>query len=386
MRPRTPLAAAIGAILLGCATPPKPPELEALEKLRADPAAAAAAKRAPDLVGNADSWLARARKDWQDNDLEDAAHKALMGQIKLKQAIALTEQDRAKSRMATADAEVERAQDEHARLQKDLAALNEQIALLQRLREQSDERRRLEEQLAVEKTKIETERQKAIAIEKLSEAELALKTADTVNASRHAQVPYQAARDLVARAQQELGQSQFQAAQISAEMAKRKADEAAEAAKPAYRQEAESAENRARAEALARDAAALPRVTLRRDSRGSLQRLVLPIPAESLFDRRNTNIAPGRDAILDDIAALIKKYPNYPIQVVGFTDSRGRSNELLALSLARAQAVYSALLVRGVEAKRMVVSGQGGAEPISDNRTATGRSQNNRVEIIFLYQ
>jgi flagellar motor protein MotB len=39
-----------------------------------------------------------------------------------------------------------------------------------------------------------------------------------------------------------------------------------------------------------------------------------------------------------------------------------------------------------VDAKRMVVSGQGATEPISDNRTAQGRTLNNRVEIVFLYQ
>jgi flagellar motor protein MotB len=34
----------------------------------------------------------------------------------------------------------------------------------------------------------------------------------------------------------------------------------------------------------------------------------------------------------------------------------------------------------------MVVSGQGSSDPVNDNRTAGGRAQNNRIEIIFLYQ
>lgn len=374
------------ALAIGCATAPKPPELEAFEKLRADPAAAAAAKRAPDLVGQADHWLGRAREGWQDNDLEESAHAAQMGQIKLKQALALAEQDRAKARIATAEAEKERAADEHARLERDLAAVNREVALLQRLHEQASEGRKLEEQLSAEKRQLETERQKAAVQEKISDAELAFKTADTVNAAKHAAGAYQAARDLLARAGQEIAQAAFPAAQISAEMAKKKAEEATAEATPFYRREAESAESRARAEALARDAAALPRIVVRRDARGSLQRLVLPIAADELFDRRNTTIAAGREAALEHIAALIKKYPSYPVQVIGYTDSRGRSGELLALSLARAQSVYSALLLRGVEAKRLVVSGQGSAEPVSDNRTTTGRAQNNRIEIVFLYQ
>ena len=58
----------------------------------------------------------------------------------------------------------------------------------------------------------------------------------------------------------------------------------------------------------------------------------------------------------------------------------------MARSQAQATSVYSALVGRGVEAKRMVVSGNGGDEPVSDNRTTAGRALNNRVEVIFLYQ
>jgi outer membrane protein OmpA-like peptidoglycan-associated protein len=364
---------------LGCATPPKPPELDAFEKLRADPSARDAAKRSPDLVNNADRWLARSRDEWESNDLDKSVNSALMGQIKLKQALAIVERERAKQRIAAADGEIDRANDEHARLQKELGALNEQVALLKRLQSQAAE-------LSAEKRNLDTERQKATAAEKISDAELAIKSADTVNAGKHAKGQYSAAQDMLQRAQQELQQGNFAAASISADQAKRKADEAAQVAKPAYTEEAKSAESRAQAEDLAREAAAIPGIMVRRDARGSLQRLVLPIPAEQLFIRRETTLSAGKGAVLDQISSLIKKYTSYPVQVVGFSDSRGRSGELLALSLARAQSIYSALVSRGVDARRLVVSGQGPAEPISDNRTVAGRAQNNRVEIIFVYQ
>jgi outer membrane protein OmpA-like peptidoglycan-associated protein len=372
------LVATLG-LALGCATPPKPPELDAFEKLRADPSAATAAKKSPDLVSNADRWLARAQEEWKSNDLDEAVNSSLMGQIKLKQAMAMAEQDRAKARSAAADAELERAKDEDARLEKDLASLNEQLGLLKRLQAQTVE-------LGAEKKQLEVERQKGIAAEKIGDAELALKTADTINASKHAKPQYTAAVDLLARAQQEVQQGNFPAAQISADMAKKKADEAAEAAKPLYQEEAKSAESRAQAEALARDAAAIPGIMVRRDVRGSLQRLVLPIPAELLFFRRETTIGAGKGGVLDQVAALIKKYSTFPVQVMGYTDSRGRSGELLALSQARAQSVYAALITRGVDTRRVNFSGQGSAEPISDNRTVPGRAQNNRVEVVFVYQ
>jgi outer membrane protein OmpA-like peptidoglycan-associated protein len=69
--------------------------------------------------------------------------------------------------------------------------------------------------------------------------------------------------------------------------------------------------------------------------------------------------------------------------VLGYTDSRGAAaNALLARSMARANSVYSALLSRGVESRRLTVSGYGSAEPIA----SPGRPANNRVEIVFVYQ
>lgn len=385
---QTRLASLVIVAFFGCATPPKPPELDALEKLRAEPGAHAAAKRSPDLINSADRWLSKAREEWQDSELEDAAHSAIMGQIKLKQALAIAEQDRAKRRIATAENDLIRAEDEHERMQRDLASLKEQIALLKKLQDATASQSKLNEELRVKERAIETERLKATAMEKISDAELALKTADTVNAKKHAVAYYQSATDMLARAQQELQGNQLQAASTSADMAKKKADEAADAAKPLFNQEAENAESRQRAEALARDAAAIAGIDVKRDAKGSLQRLVLPIPADSLFNvaRRETTIGAGKGTVLDSIAGLIKKYASYPVQVIGYTDSRGSTGTLLAMSLARAQAVYSALVIRGVDAKRIVVTGQGSADPISDNRTAPGRARNNRVEIVFLYQ
>jgi len=363
-------------LALGCATPPKPPELESFEKLRADPAAAAAAKKSPDLVSKADRWLARAQEEWKGADLDESVNSALMGQISLKQALSIAEADRAKVRAAAADADLERARDEQARLEKDLASLNEQVTLLKRLQQQDAGRGELEKQLA-------SERQKLAASEKVGDAELALKNADTFNASKHAKAQYSAAVDMLTRAQQEVQQGNYAAAQLSADMAKKKADEATEAAKPFYQEEAKSAESRAQAEALARDMTAIAGTTSRRDIRGQLQRVILVVPAELLFFRNETTIGAGKGYVLDQVAALIKKYPTFPVQVVGYTDSRGgTASQLLARSLARAQTAYSALLTRGVDVKRLVVNGAGSADPI----TVPGKPANNRVEIVFLYQ
>jgi outer membrane protein OmpA-like peptidoglycan-associated protein len=367
------------AALAACSTPPKPPELEAFEKLRADPGVRGAAERSPDLVNGADRLLSRATEEWQDNDLPQSRNSALLGQVKLRHALAVSQQAEAKRRMAAADTSAQVAQEEYARLQKELAAVNEQVALLRRLNETN-------QQLSAEQQRGQEERLRGGAADRISAAELAVKTADTVNAANHAKVPYGVAVENLARARQELAQGNLQGAQTSAEMAKIKADEAAGIAKPLYERDAQTEENKARAEALARDAASIAGVIVRREARGSLQRLVLPLEAERFFPRRATTIATGKETQLEPVANLLKKYPNYPVQIVGYTDNRGRTGEQLAMSLARAESVFSALVVRGVDAKRMVVSGQGSAEPVADNRTAAGRARNNRIEIVFLYQ
>jgi len=210
-----------------------------------------------------------------------------------------------------------------------------------------------------------------------------MRTADTVEAGRYASAEYTAAGDLLAKASAELKQNDYTAAQASAEVAKKNADRAAELAKPQYEQAAQSNENKARNDALARDAPTIAGVKVRIDPRGDLQRLVIVIP--ELFKKREPSIAPGHDNILDGVATLLKKYPSYPVQVIGYTDNRGKSNELIAISAARAQAVYSALAERGVEVKRLMVSGLGGEDPFVDNKSASGRAKNNRIEIVFMY-
>jgi len=67
--------------------------------------------------------------------------------------------------------------------------------------------------------------------------------------------------------------------------------------------------------------------------------------------------------------------------VDGHTDSTGTAAFNRNLSLARAQAVVTALTAAGVETERLTARGFGPDQPIADNATATGRAQNRRIEI-----
>jgi len=387
------IALGLLAASLGCATPPKPRELEALDTLRATNQARLpeVAKRAPDLMAEADRRGAAARDNWQSNDLDESRSNALMAQVKLKTAIALYDQDQLKAQIQTLSGQQAQAEEELTGLTKDLASEQEKVALLTKLVEGQQaaeaDKQRLSQQMSSEqqKAKAEQERlsQQLASEQKIAAAQLSLRTADTVEAMHYASTDYATAGDLLAKAEAALKQGDFAGAQTAADDAKKSADRAAATAKPLYEKAEESSQNKARNEALARDAPGIPGAKVRIDPRGDLQRLVIVCP--EMFLKRDPNIAPGHDPTLDAIANLLKKYPNYPVQVVGYTDNRGKSGELIAISAARAQAVYSALAERGVETKRLMVSGLGGEDPFVDNRSAAGRAKNNRVEIVFLY-
>ena len=123
----------------GCATPPKPNELEAFEKLKQSPNYQAAQRRAPDMVADSERLFSKANEEWQSNDLDVSRRDALMGSIKLKTALALVEYDQSKARADKASAELRTVDDDYARVNKDLQATNEQIALLQKLKETSSQ-------------------------------------------------------------------------------------------------------------------------------------------------------------------------------------------------------------------------------------------------------
>jgi outer membrane protein OmpA-like peptidoglycan-associated protein len=382
---------ALAGAVAGCATPPRPRELDAYEAIKRNPTVPEATKRSPDLVGASDALGLKATEEWQSNDLDESRRDALMAQIKLKTAIALADQDRLKAKVETLSAQQAAAQEEFASVSKDLASETEKLNLLSKYldaRKTADsDKAKLSEQMTSDQQKAQAEQQRLsqqlTTEQMIAAAQLSLHTAETVAADKYASAEYRAATDMLAKSQVELKDGAFSAAQASAEIAKRNADKSTELAKPQYEQAEQTSQNKARDEALAHDAAGLSGVTVRIERRGDLQRLILTV--SDLFVKKQTAVSPGHDGVLDSLAGLINKYPSYPVQVVGYTDNRGKSGELMALSAARAQAVYSALASRGVEARRLMVSGLGGDEPIADNKSSSGRAKNNRVEIIFLY-
>jgi outer membrane protein OmpA-like peptidoglycan-associated protein len=104
------------------------------------------------------------------------------------------------------------------------------------------------------------------------------------------------------------------------------------------------------------------------------------------FDRLNfatgsATILPESEDQLNNIAAVLKAYPNVTVKVGGYTDNSGDLAANRRLSQQRADAVRRALVGKGIAAKRMVAEGYGSEHPVSDNTTEEGRAQNRRIAL-----
>lgn len=100
-----------------------------------------------------------------------------------------------------------------------------------------------------------------------------------------------------------------------------------------------------------------------------------------LFDINSYQLKPASKESISDLAEILKKYEDTNIMFSGYTDNTGREeyNQKLSEDRAKAVAEYAAFV--GVDAERMTIIGYGESDPIADNGTAAGRSQNRRVEV-----
>lgn len=97
-------------------------------------------------------------------------------------------------------------------------------------------------------------------------------------------------------------------------------------------------------------------------------------------------LSPEAKRQLDTLAEKALTAKGYMIEVGGYTDSTGSEAKNLLLSRQRAEAVVQYLAVNHKIPVRRFVSpmGYGKTEAVADNKTATGRSQNRRVEVKML--
>jgi outer membrane protein OmpA-like peptidoglycan-associated protein len=103
------------------------------------------------------------------------------------------------------------------------------------------------------------------------------------------------------------------------------------------------------------------------------------VPAR--FPWGSRRISPAFRPALDSLAERLVATPELVVEIQGHADATGGRRANLALSLARADAVRSYLVHRGVPAERIHTRGFGSSRPAADNRKPAGRALNRRVEL-----
>ncbi|MFN3582088.1 MAG: OmpA family protein [Pseudomonas sp.] len=113
------------------------------------------------------------------------------------------------------------------------------------------------------------------------------------------------------------------------------------------------------------------------------EQIRLIIPVEGNFHPKRTLLLPSGLVPLSKVAQALKDDEESQYSVVGHSDTSGEEELNAQLSMERAQAVASVLMLGGVPSRRMSLRSMGENQPRADNSTLTGRKLNRRVEILL---
>lgn len=86
--------------------------------------------------------------------------------------------------------------------------------------------------------------------------------------------------------------------------------------------------------------------------------------------------------LLDGVAAVLRRYPELPVDIRAHTDGDGDEAQNLRLSEKRAAAVKQYLIRRGVKSEMLSATGYGESQPVvSPERTQADKARNRRIEL-----
>ena len=104
-----------------------------------------------------------------------------------------------------------------------------------------------------------------------------------------------------------------------------------------------------------------------------------------LFQSDSDKMTPAALRELDQVASILKQFPNREIRISGHTDSTGSASYNKDLSTRRAKSVGQALQKQhSVDGRRLSFQGYGETRPVAPNDTPEGRAKNRRVEILIV--
>jgi outer membrane protein OmpA-like peptidoglycan-associated protein len=110
--------------------------------------------------------------------------------------------------------------------------------------------------------------------------------------------------------------------------------------------------------------------------------LVLTL-GDVLFESGRAELKVGAVSNLTKLVVFLNQNPGRDVEIEGHTDNVGSDDYNQGLSQRRADSVKSYLVQQGIDSQRIMASGKGESQPVTDNASASGRQQNRRVEVII---
>jgi chemotaxis protein MotB len=117
-------------------------------------------------------------------------------------------------------------------------------------------------------------------------------------------------------------------------------------------------------------------------------RMFVQLPSEVLFPSGSAELSKKGQLALMEVAVILRQFSDRRFMIAGHTDDRPvggatyRNN--WELSTARAVTVTEFLIEAGMDPTNLVAAGHGEHAPVASNRSAAGRQQNRRIEIVLL--
>ncbi len=109
--------------------------------------------------------------------------------------------------------------------------------------------------------------------------------------------------------------------------------------------------------------------------------LTLVLSGDSLFKVGYTHLNTDGIQKVDEIAAVLMKYPGDLVTILEYTDNGGAAAKNLKLSQRRADSIKKELLKQGVSGDNVSAVGKGEADPVAPNDSSENRAKNRRAVV-----
>ncbi|MFN3197977.1 MAG: OmpA family protein [Bradymonadia bacterium] len=366
-------ATVAAGVLLACSAPPKTKAILDYEAMRQAEEAKIIQERFPELFKKSEANYREGLEYHNDGDDVEALHFTRMATIIWRTAAAQNKIREADNSIAAGQNRIRNAQEsiEVATARRDTA----QVAVNRMERLQ-----KMEQEMRAQQAALEKQAKAKKATEKINGVLVKLKEVEAMDAERHAPGELNRARASFQNAREALVANKFQEAEGLADLAMKDVLATMAVAKPKYDVEQKARAIEARLKAVAESSSSVPTATARIAKRG----VEITVLEGELFKRKKTKLLSDGKAVLGQAVKLAQSFPEFKLLIEAHTDNRGRARTNLNITTSQSQAVMNHLIEGGISPDRITSIGQGEEVPIQENSTRDGRSQNRRVNIVFL--